>query len=356
MNSNRNAVTIVLVILTALMLYLSYLLVEPFLSPILFAILMAIAFHPLHAFSNRLIRNRSAAAIASTLVTVLLTAVPLLFLALALSGEISGLYQSATAKTAAQGGLINYLLHALQSAQEWLGKHLPLPSVNIRDLAMRRLEGIGAGLVRVGASVVSNVFAFITDSVIACVVLFFVFRDGERGLARLSASLPLPEGTMDKLQKQVSATVVANLYGGVAVGAAQGLLAGLAYWVLGVGSPVLWGVVTGICSLVPMVGSALVWVPAAIMLMVGGHMAKGVVLLAWGGGVVAMVDNFIRPWIVSGRVQMHPLYVFFALLGGVQVFGIIGLFAGPVILSLVTALLGLLAEDIKQRGPAAEAQ
>ena len=274
MNTNRNTATIGLVILTALMLYLSYLLLRPFLGPILFAILMAIAFHPLHALSGRLFPNRSLAAIASTLAAMVLAAVPLSFLGLAVSGEISDLYQSATAKTAAQGGPVNYLLHAMDAVLVWLGKHLPLPAVNLRDLALRRLEEASTGLVRVGAGVVSNVFAFITNAVIACVVLFFVFRDGKKGLARLSASLPLPEGTVERLQKQVNSTVVANLYGGVAVGAAQGLLAGLAYWVLGVGSPVLWGVVTGVCSLVPMVGSALVWLPVALVLMVGGHVAK----------------------------------------------------------------------------------
>ena len=310
MNNSRNMGTIILVSLTVLMLYLSYLLFQPFLSPIFFAIMMAIAFHPLHALSRRLFANRSVAAIASTLTAMLLTAVPLSFLGLAMSGEISNFYQSATLKTAAQGGPISYLLHGMESVQAWLGKHLPLPEVNLRDLVLRRLGEAGTSLVRIGASLVSNVFTFITNTVIACVVLFFVFRDGEKGLAKLSASLPLPQGTVEKLQKQVSSTVVANLYGGVAVGAAQGLLAGLAYWVLGVGSPVLWGVMTGICSLVPMVGSALVWVPAALVLMFGGHVVKGVVLLAWGAGVVSMVDNFIRPWIVSGRVQMHPLYIF----------------------------------------------
>jgi predicted PurR-regulated permease PerM len=346
MNPSRNTVTVALVALTALMLYLSYLLVQPFLSPILFAIMMAIAFHPLQAWCGRLISNRSAAAFASTMAAMLLTAVPLSLVALALSGEISDLYQSASAKTAAQGGLANYLLHGLESAQDWLGKHLPVPAVNVRELAMRRLGEASAGLVRMGASLVGNVFSFITQAVIAGVVLFFAFRDGEKGLAQLSASLPLPEGTVEKLRKQVSSTVVANLYGGVAVGAAQGLLAGLAYWVLGVGSPVLWGVVTGICSLVPMVGSALVWLPTALILMIGGHVMKGVALVAWGAGVVGLVDNFIRPWIVSGRVQMHPLYVFFALLGGVEVFGIIGLFAGPVILALAAALLKILEDEL----------
>lgn len=353
MNTSRNTATIILVGLTVLMLYLTYLLVRPFLAPILYAIMMAIVFHPLHAWLGRLFQNRSAAAIASTLAAMLLTAVPLSFLGLAVSGEISDLYQSATAKTASQGGLINYLFHGMDTVLAWLGKHLPLPAMNLRDLALRRLGEAGTGLIRVGAGVVSNVFTFITNAVIACVVLFFVFRDGEKGMARLSESLPLPEGTVEKLQKQVSSTVVANLYGGVAVGAAQGLLAGLAYWVLGVGSPVLWGFLTGVCSLVPMVGSALVWLPAALILIVGGHVAKGVILLAWGAGVVGVVDNVVRPWIVSGRVQLHPLYVFFALLGGVQVFGIIGLFAGPVILSLATALLGMLEEDMKQRASTA---
>src|SRR5262245_46562372 len=113
MNSRRNASTIILIGLTVLMLYLSYLLFQPFLVPILFAIMMAIAFHPLHALSRRLFTNRSLAAIASTLVAMLVTAVPLSFLGLAVSGEISDYYHSASVKTAAQGGLINYLLHSL---------------------------------------------------------------------------------------------------------------------------------------------------------------------------------------------------------------------------------------------------
>lgn len=353
MSTKRNVSTIILVCLTLLMLYLSYLLFQPFLSPILFAIMIAIAFHPLHALFGRLIANRSLAAIASTLVAMLITAVPLTFVGVALSREISDYYQSATAKTAAQGGFTNYLLHSVDSVMAWLGKHLPLPEINFRELVMSRLSAAGASLVRVGAGLLSNVLSFITNTAIACVVLFFAFRDGEKGLARLSATLPLQAGTVEKLEKQVSNTVIANLYGGVAVGAAQGLLAGLAYWVLGVGSPALWGVITGICSLVPMVGSALVWVPAALILMLSGHLVKGILLMAWGAGVVSMVDNFIRPWIVSGRVQMHPLYVFFALLGGVQAFGVIGLFAGPVILSLAMALLRMLGDDMKDRASTA---
>ena len=351
MVDSRHA-TAVLAILTALSLYLSYLLFRPFLAPILFAVVVAIVFHPLQVLFRKMFRNRSVVALASTLSAMLITAVPLFFLALAVSAELSDLYRSAATKTASHGGPIAYLFQALDKVVAWAGRHLPLPPVDLSDLAMRRLGEASSSLLRIGAGLVSNLFALITNAVIATVALFFIFRDGEAGLARVCSALPLPAGSLARLQERVSSTIVANLYGGVAVSAAQGLFTGLAFWALGIGSPVLWGVVTGVVSLVPFVGSAIVWAPASLVLIADGHLAKGIVLLAWGAGVVGLVDNVIRPWIISERVQLHPLYIFFALLGGVEMFGMIGLFVGPVVLSLAAALLGMLEEDIKMRSSA----
>jgi predicted PurR-regulated permease PerM len=107
--------------------------------------------------------------------------------------------------------------------------------------------------------------------------------------------------------------------------------------------------VTGICSLVPMIGSATVWAPAGVVLLLTGHLWKGLILLAWGAGVVGLADNVVRPLIISERIRLHTLYVFFALLGGIQVFGVMGLFVGPVILSVATALLGMLRQDLATR-------
>jgi predicted PurR-regulated permease PerM len=129
------------------------------------------------------------------------------------------------------------------------------------------------------------------------------------------------------------------------VGVAQGSLASLAFWVLGLPSPVLWGLVTALFSLIPFIGSAAVWGPAVIILVVGGHWWKGLILLGWGAAVVAQVDSLVRPYVISERAKLHTLLVFFALLGGVKAFGVMGLFIGPVVLSVTLVVLEMLQES-----------
>jgi len=140
--------------------------------------------------------------------------------------------------------------------------------------------------------------------------------------------------------------VVANLYGILAVGLAQGLLTGAAFAVLGVPSPLLLGLTTAVCSLVPIVGTMLVWLPAAIYLMAIGHLWKGIILMLWSSVVVGTIDNIIRPLVIGSKVELHPLLLLFALLGGLQVFGFIGIFIGPVVLSVISALTDMLREEL----------
>jgi len=141
-------------------------------------------------------------------------------------------------------------------------------------------------------------------------------------------------------------SVVANLYGILAVGLAQGLLTGAAFAVLGVPSPLLLGLTTAVCSLVPIVGTMLVWLPAAIYLMAIGHLWKGIILMLWSSVVVGTIDNIIRPLVIGSKVELHPLLLLFALLGGLQVFGFIGIFIGPVVLSVISALTDMLREEL----------
>ncbi|HEU4389023.1 MAG TPA: AI-2E family transporter, partial [Blastocatellia bacterium] len=133
----------------------------------------------------------------------------------------------------------------------------------------------------------------------------------------------------------------------LAVAAAQGTLTSIAFVALGLPSPILWGVVTAMFSLVPMVGSAAVWVPASLILFATGDWIRGLILLAYGAGVIGTIDNIIRPFVMSGRVRLHSLLVFFAVLGGVKAFGILGLFIGPITLAVTMALLEILREEGK---------
>ena len=146
---------------------------------------------------------------------------------------------------------------------------------------------------------------------------------------RIAAVLPLHADQIEKLFTGINNTIMATVYGGLVVAAVQGALTGLALWFFNVPSPVLWGVVAAMFSLVPMVGSAVVWLPAALYLFINGHWVQAVILVAWGGGVVGTIDNVLRPKLMADRVQMHTLLIFFSVFGGVQVFGLSASLSAP---------------------------
>ena len=159
--------------------------------------------------------------------------------------------------------------------------------------------------------------------------------------------LPLRPEQVERLSSGISNTIIATVYGGLVVAAVQGALTGLALAVLGIRSPVLWGVVAAFFSLLPLVGSAVVWVPAALYLVATGHWVMGLLLVGWGAGVVGTIDNVLRPVLMRGRVQMHTLLIFFSVFGGVRAFGFLGLFIGPVIMAVTISLLGMLRDEAR---------
>jgi predicted PurR-regulated permease PerM len=140
--------------------------------------------------------------------------------------------------------------------------------------------------------------------------------------------------------------VMSSFYGVIAVAAAQGFLCGLGAWIAGLPSPALWGVAAAIVSVLPLFGSALVWLPAAAVLFIQGSTGRGVFMLIWGAVLVGTIDNLIRPWVVVARLPVHPLVVFVAMLGGVETFGLMGILFGPVILAVTMALFRMLREEM----------
>ena len=139
--------------------------------------------------------------------------------------------------------------------------------------------------------------------------------------------------------ERATEVVGASVYGVLAIAVIQGTLGGLAFWALGVPSAIVWGVVMTFLSMIPMLGAFLVWVPAAIYLALTGHYVKAIFLVVWGTLVIGMIDNFLRPKLVGGRTRLHELLIFFAVLGGLQVFGVLGIVLGPVVLALAMSLI-----------------
>ena len=156
--------------------------------------------------------------------------------------------------------------------------------------------------------------------------------------------LPLKPDQVRRLLKCVKDTLNAIAYGTIAMAAIQGALTSVAFWFLGITSPVVWGIITALCALLPIIGTAFVLLPATGMLIFSDHWIKSLILLIWAVAVVHPVDNVLRPYLIGDRVKLSTLYVFFALLGGLETFGALGVFIGPLILAVTVALFRFLRE------------
>src|SRR6516164_2848627 len=230
-----------------------------------------------------------------------------------------------------------------------------LSTFDIRS-AIRQQLGQGSGwLLQQAAGFLGDLTGVLMGAMVTAITLFFLFREGGSLRERVASIVPLAADHLQRLFSGVHEVVVASVYGILAIGLLQGILVGFAFWLLGLPSPVLWGLVTAFLPLIPIVGTGGVWIPVAIILMASGHWVKALVLVVWGVGIVHPVDNILRPYLVGQRAKLSAIYLFFAILGGVKAFGLIGLLLGPVVLSVLLVLVGILRHELKEWTPPSKA-
>lgn len=325
---------------------LAFWLFRPFLEPVAFAAVIAIGFYPLYLGVSRIVRGPNKAALLGTFVVLLIFVLPALLIASAAGGELIKAARYFGDRSTEAGGAVAYLSEKQQNALQWLSRYVDVEELHLQD-ALANLPGqVSKFLLGAGTHLVGGLAGFAGNAILTFLILFFLFRDGKTALENVTSILPLSQDQTLRLFSGIRDSVIANLYGILAVGLAQGLLTALALAVLRVPSALLLGLTTGVCSLIPLVGTALVWLPVSIYLMATGHLWKGVILIAWGTAVVGTIDNIIRPLVIGSKVELHPLLLLFSLLGGLQVFGFIGIFVGPVVISVIAALINLLREEL----------
>jgi len=334
-----------LMALTAIALYLCYVLVAPFLKPILFSVILAIVSYPVHSKIRCWIRNRNVAAALSTAALIVLIALPSFFLGRALVSGFHDIYDSLTESGESRERLSVFLLHLFDRAIAWASHYIPISVPNLQGVILSQIEKAVASLLAVTAGLVGGVSSFGLNAFIAIFVLFFLLRDGRSISRRMTVLLPLRPDQVRRLFALVTETLHAIVYGTLAMAVIQGTLTGLAFWFLGLTSPAVWGLLASFLAALPIVGTTLVWFPAACMLLLSGHWIKGVLLLIWGVAAVHPVDNILRPYLIGGRVKLSTLYVFFAIIGGLKAFGALGLFIGPLVLAVTVALLTFIRKE-----------
>jgi predicted PurR-regulated permease PerM len=217
--------------------------------------------------------------------------------------------------------------------------------IDWKEMLVQGAQASSSFLVSQVAGVAQNVLVFAVNSTITLFTLFFFLRDGADFCARLRRLLPMDYERQQRLFQNIVNAITAVVHGCLLVAIIQGLLAGLAYWLCGVPYAVLWGVVTAFAALLPVGGTTLVSIPVSLYLFLHGENLKGILLLAWCLGVVVMIDNILKPLFIGTRIKMPLFFLFFGILGGLAMFGALGLILGPVVFALLAALLDLYIEE-----------
>ena len=339
-------------------LYLCWLMLEPFIEVLLWAVVLVIVFMPVHRRVRARVGSPGWSAVVSCLLVVFVILVPLTLVSLAIVREVSHIAQGLQAKPgeegAAQGGMSGLLDSSyINSALEWIGQYVDLSQFNSQQFIAERLKSLGGAIAGRTLGVVGGVVGIVIEIFFVIFTMYYLFRDGERMREAVYNILPLDDRRAHDIIDRTQEVISASVYGVLVIALIQGTLGGLAFWALGLPSSLLWGVVMVFLSMIPMAGAFIVWVPAALYLVITGAWVKAIILTVWGALVIGSVDNFLRPKLVGEKTRLHELLIFFSVLGGLQVFGVIGLVLGPVVVAITIALLDVLrrADDSAGGGP-----
>jgi predicted PurR-regulated permease PerM len=225
-------------------------------------------------------------------------------------------------------------------------------SVDLRSVIQEAISRMGGVLAARVGGLLADLVIFLFQLFVTLLALFFFLRDADTITRKMRQALPFEELRRERMIRQTRDLIYASIAAGLLIASLQGLVGGLVFAVLGLGAPVFWGVIMGFLALLPFVGTWGVWLPAAVWLMATGQPGKGVILAALGAGIVASIDNFLRPAMLAGRARMNGLLMFISLLGGVSVFGLLGLVLGPLVMAIISGLLEAYNSPADIVGPA----
>lgn len=335
-----------LLLVTAIALYLCWLMVKPFAGVLAWAAVLVIVFYPVHQRIVRWTRRPSLGALLSCLLVILTILVPVTLVTIAVVREFSGAAQTLQSNLAA---LLDPNSPLTGRPLRWLGQHVDLSQLRSQEQILEWLKGRSSSIAGQTLGFLGGAIGIVVQMFFVIFTMYYLFRDGDRILDAVRDALPLEKKQAETILERTRDVVGASVYGVFSIAIIQGVLGGLAFWALGLPSAIVWCVVMIFMSMIPMLGAFVVWVPAALYLFATGHYLKGIFLVLWGTLVIGMIDNFLRPKLVGGRTKLHELLIFFAVLGGLQVFGVLGIVLGPVVLAITLALVDVFR--VAERSP-----
>jgi len=334
--------------------YLFFRIMSPFFSIIAWAAILTIIFYPLFKLVNRLYRNRRAwAALTMTVIVIIAIVISSGFLLNLVARELIDLYQYSE-QFIREGKHIAFFqglkqIGLMQRIGEALDRYFDLSQIDLETFLLDNLRKLNMYIASQAPKFIKGLSAIILKFFLMSVTLFFLFKDGEEVITKIKALLPLTAKERDNILRKIVEMIQATIYGGIVVALVQGGLGALGFLIVGLASPLFWGMVMALLSFMHIVGPFMVWVPATVFLLIQGAYTKAVILGIWGVTMVSLSDNFLRPIIISGRTQIHPLLIFFSILGGLYIFGLVGFIAGPLVVTICLAIIDIYTASPRRR-------
>lgn len=317
----KKIIAILLLVISALILYGTHLVFQPFYPSILWSVIIGVTFWPVYSRVLSLLSNR--ASLCSLIVTIgiiLFFLAPSILIIKALITQISFAYEAIQP-------LVPDLIDRLSTV-------IPIKDVSIKETIIANYKDLGNLLITYFTFATGNILSLIFQLLVTVLILFFIFRDGKGFLKIIRSSGIVPVREVDLFIKETGDVIIAVLYGVVLTAIIQGVLGGLGFWIVGLPAPVLFGAITFVMALIPFPGTTAVWLPAALWLIYNGMIGKGIFLIIWGVVAVSTIDNFLKPYFISKRLGLHSLLSFIGIVGGMAAFGFIGIFLGPLLIAI----------------------
>lgn len=349
--STRNLLTWFLLGLLAIGLYFAYILLRPFVNPLIFAVVFAALFHAPYAFLVRRFNGRETlSALIVLLGVIVLVIVPLTFLII---GLIPQMRHSVTSIVAwlGEGHLDNIFADHLNPLFNWIHTEAPFLELSAESAKAGIVNGArqaGQQIIGISAGFVGGTLTFALHFCLFLLALFFFLKDGGMMISRVKYLAPLREEQQERILQNMRRISKSVLVGGFLVAALQGFVGGIGLAIVGIPA-LFWGTAMALAAFVPVVGTGIVWVPAVAFLLFIGSWKSALFLAIWCGLLVTSLDTFLRPFLMKGAAGVPILFLFLAILGGIQAFGIFGLLYGPLILTFAVVMLKIYADEYKEQ-------
>lgn len=328
-------------LIAAVIFYLFYQLIVPFFAPMAWAAVFAILFFPLYERVLTLVKSKGLASFLVCLLIIILIIGPITYLFVALVSEAANAVTKVNAmiKSGELEQLLAFDFPWFESVKEKLSQYYDLSKINLDEIIKQSIEGVSGVILNQTSWLVTNATRLVFYFVLMIFTMYYFFKDGELIVHKTKRLMPLTANQINVTFRQLHDVIQATMYGGVVVALIQGLIGGILFAIMGIPSPIFWGAIMGFLSIIPFVGAFIIYIPAGLILIIGGSYIKGIIMIVIGSVVISQIDNILRPFLISGRTSIHPLLLFFTILGGIYLFGLLGIVLGPLIAAVFVTLL-----------------